>query len=67
MKRFLLLPSLAVKRVIQNGNVYFPYILSCIVSVFTYYIFSSILLNDLMATLPHSAYAWIMLMLIFVH
>ncbi len=63
MKRFLLLPSLAVKRVIQNGNVYFPYILSCIVSVFTYYIFSSILLNDLMATLPHSAYAWIMLMI----
>lgn len=63
MKRFLLLPSLAVKRVIQNGNIYFPYILSCMVSVFTYYIFSSILLNDLIATLPHSAYAWIMLMI----
>ncbi len=63
MKRFLLLPSLAVKRVIQNGNVYVPYILSCIVSVFTYYVFSSILLNDLIATLPHSVYAWMMLMI----
>lgn len=63
MKKWKLLPGLAVKGVIKNGTVYYPYIVACIFSVFTYFIFSSILLNDIMATLPYSTYAWMMLML----
>ncbi len=63
MKRYKLLPGLAIKGVTQNGKIYYPYIISCMFSIFTYFIFSSILENDLISTLPHSAYAWIMLML----
>lgn len=63
MKKWKLLPGLAVKGVIQNGSIYYPYITACIFSVFTYYIFSSILLNDIITTLPYSTYAWMMLML----
>ena len=63
MKKWKLLPALAVKGVTQNGNIYGPYIAACIFSVFTYYIFSSILCNDLIATLPYSTYAWMMLLL----
>lgn len=63
MKKWKLLPGLAVKGVIKNSTVYYPYIIACIFSVFTYFIFSSILLNDIVATLPHSTYAWMMLML----
>ncbi len=63
MKIWKLLPGLAFKGVTQNGTAYYPYIISCIFSVFTYYIFSSILYNDLIATLPYSVYAWMMLLL----
>lgn len=63
MKRWKLLPGLASKRVLQNGTIYYPYLIACIFSVFTYYIFSSILENDLIKTLPYSAYAWMMLLL----
>lgn len=63
MRKWKLLPGLAVKGVTQNGNTYYPYLVSCIFSVFTYYIFSSILCNDLIATLPYSTYAWMMLFL----
>lgn len=63
MRKWKLLPGLAIRGVTQNGNIYYPYIISCIFSVFTYYIFSSILDNDLIATLPHSTYAWMMLLL----
>ena len=63
MKRWKLLPGLAVKGVTQNGRIYYPYIIACIFSVFTYFIFASILENDLIATLPHSTYAWLMLMI----
>lgn len=61
MKKRKLLPMLAARGVTQNGSVYYPYIVSCIFSVFTFFVFSSILENDLIGTLPHSAYAWIML------
>lgn len=61
MKKLKLLPIMAVKGIAQNGNVYYPYFAACIFSVFTYFVFSSILLNDLIATLPRSAYAWAML------
>ena len=56
-----ILPSLAWKGMIQNGTVYYPYLGAGIFSVFTYFIFSSILHNDIIAVLPKSAYAWIFL------
>lgn len=61
MKKWRLLPLLAGRGVVQNGNVYYPYLVSCVFSVFTYFVFASILENDLIKTLPHSAYAWLML------
>ena len=61
MKKLKLLPFMAIKGIVHNGSVYYPYFAACIFSVFTYFVFSSILLNDLIATLPRSAYAWMML------
>lgn len=61
MKKIKLLPLMAVKGVIQNGQVYYPYAFAGIFSVFTYFTFASILCNDIMATLPKSAYAWMLL------
>lgn len=54
---------MAVKGVMQNGTVYYPYLMAGVFSSFTYFIFSSILCNDLVETLPHSAYAWMILMI----
>lgn len=54
---------MAVKGVVQNGTVYYPYLMAGVFSSFTYFIFSSILCNDLVETLPHSAYAWMILMI----
>lgn len=56
-----LLPSLAWKGIISNGNVYYPYLAAGIFSVFTYFVFTSILKNDIIRLLPRSAYAWLML------
>lgn len=61
MNKAKVLPKLALTGVIKNGTVYFPFLGAGVFSVFTYFIFASILHNDLMATLPHSGYAWIML------
>jgi len=63
MKKWKLLPVLAAKGVVQNGYVYYPYLVSAIFSVFVYFAFTSILHNDLIQTLPRSAYAWIMLVI----
>lgn len=61
MNKWKLLPKMAVKGVKQNGTVYYPYLMACIFSVFTFFVFSSILYNDLIKTLPRSAYAWVLL------
>lgn len=61
MNRWKLLPRMALKGVIQNGTVYYPYLMAGIFSAFTYFVFSSILYNDLIETLPRSEYAWMML------
>ena len=45
----------------RNGNVYFPYLIAGIFSVFTYFVFTSILHNDIIKVLPRSSYAWMML------
>ncbi len=61
MKKFKLLPFMAYRGMKQNAIVYYPYIAAYVFSVFTYYTFSSLLYNDLMARLPHSGYTWMML------
>jgi putative ABC transport system permease protein len=52
----LLLPKLALLGIKKNASTYFPYILAGIFSVFVFFVFSSIITNDFMATLPHSFY-----------
>lgn len=61
MKKWKLLPTMAVKGIIANKTVYYPYIFAGIFAAFTYFVFSSILHNDLMAILPYKAYALVML------
>ncbi len=61
MNKWKLLPRMAAKGMLQNGTVYYPYLMAGIFSAFTWFVFSSILCNDLMMKLPRSAYAWMML------
>lgn len=61
LKTWRVLPKLALKGVVKNGVVYYPYICAGIFSAFTFFIFSSILHNDIMAILPKSVYAWMLL------
>lgn len=61
MNKMKLLPVMAYRGVKQNRLVYRPYLMACLFSVFSYYLFSSILHNDLMERLPKAAYAWLML------
>lgn len=56
-----ILPVMAWKGILRNGNVYFPYLAAGIFSVFIYFVFSSILHNDIIKVLPRSGYAWMML------
>ena len=58
-----ILPVMAWKGILRNGNVYFPYLAAGIFSVFTYFVFSSILHNDIIKVLPRSGYAWMILYL----
>ncbi len=61
MNKMKLLPVMAYRGVKQNRLVYRPYLAACFFSVFSYYLFSSLLHNDLMKRLPKAAYAWLML------
>lgn len=63
MKKRKLLPQMAVKGVMANGTVYYPYLAACIFAAFTYFVFASILQNDLVKTLPRAAYAWMLLLI----
>lgn len=58
MNKFLLLPKLSVMGIRKNGSAYGPYMMAGAFCVFTFFVFTSIINNDLMETLPHSAYAW---------
>ena len=58
-----ILPIMAWNGILRNGNVYFPYLAAGIFSIFTYFVFSSILHNDIIRILPRSGYAWMMLYL----
>ncbi len=61
MNKMKLLPVMAYRGVRQNKLVYRPYLMACFFSVFSYYLFASLLHNDLMGRLPKAAYAWMML------
>ncbi len=63
MNKVKLLPVMAFRGIKQNQLVYRPYLLACFFSVFSYYLFSSLLHNDLMLKLPKANYAWLMLSL----
>ena len=57
------MPQLAWKGITTNGNVYYPYLAAGIFAVFTYFVFASILQNDIRDLFPKREYAWIMLYL----
>lgn len=61
MKKSRLLPKLALMGITKNATVYFPYMGAGIFSVFAYFVFSTILHNDLIQTVPNSMYAWALL------
>lgn len=58
-----LLPKLAWRGIVANKNVSYPYLAAGIFSVFIYFVFSSILENDIVTLLPRSSYVWVMLKL----
>lgn len=59
MKKGRILPKMALKGIITNGMVYYPYIVAGIFSVFIFFVFSSIRYNDLTKNLPYAPYALI--------
>lgn len=61
MNKLLLLPKLSVMGIRKNGTSYFPYILAGSFSVFVFFVFSSILDNDIMLTLPRSSNAFVLM------
>lgn len=63
MNKWKLLPHLAAKGILRNGRSYYPFMMAGTFCVFIFFVFSSILDNDLTMTLPHSAYAWMMLLI----
>lgn len=61
MNKLILLPKLSFTGIRKNGSAYIPYMLAGIFSVFVYFAFTSIINNDIMKTLPRSAYAWMLM------
>lgn len=61
LKTWRVLPKLALRGLIKNGEVYYPYFCAGIFSVFTFFVFSSILHNEIINILPRSMYAWMLL------
>lgn len=59
MKKGSILPKMALKGIMTNGMVYYPYIVAGIFSVFIFFVFSSIRYNDLTKNLPYAPYALI--------
>ncbi|MCM1124722.1 MAG: FtsX-like permease family protein [Eubacterium sp.] len=56
-----LLPKLAWKGIASNGNVYYPYLAAGIFSVFTYFVFASVLQNDISRMFPKWQYVCVMM------
>jgi putative ABC transport system permease protein len=61
MNKLILLPRLSVMGIRKNGSTYIPYLAAGIFSAFIFFVFSSILNNDLMKKLPHSGYVWMLM------
>lgn len=61
MKKLTLLPRMAFVGIRKNGATYFPYIIAGMISVFIFFVFASILNNDILEALPHSGYLQILM------
>lgn len=61
MNRRIFLPRLSVMGIRKNSVTYFPYIIAGILSVFVFFVFSSIIHNDIMKTLPHGSYLTVLM------
>lgn len=61
LRKSKILPKLAMTGVMKNGTVYFPYMGAGVFAAFAFFVFSSILHNDIISSLPKSQYAWILL------
>lgn len=61
MNKWVLLPRLSIMGIKKNGATYFPYIIAGMLSVFVFFVFSSMVHNDIMKTLPHSSYAIVLM------
>ena len=61
MKQHKVLPKLAVTGILKNKEAYFPYLAASIFSVFIYFVFASILQNDIMRSLPKAEYILILM------
>ncbi len=61
MKKWRILPKMALKGIMANGMVYYPYIVAGIFSVFTFFVFSSISYNDITDVLPYAPYALVIM------
>ena len=61
MNKKVLLPRLSIMAIKKNGATYFPYIIAGTIAVFVFFVFSSIIHNDIMKTLPHSSYAIVLM------
>ncbi len=63
MSKKILLPSLAFMGIRKNSSTYIPYLAACVFSVFAYFVFDSILYNDIMKQLPRASYALVLMRL----
>lgn len=61
MNKRVFFPRLSAIGIRKNSVTYFPYIIAGILSVFVFFVFSSIIHNDIMKTLPHSAYITVLM------
>ena len=61
MKKWRILPKMALKGIMANGMVYYPYIVAGIFSVFTFFVFSSISYNDITDVLPYAPNALVIM------
>ena len=61
MNRRLLLPKFAIMGIKKNGALYRPYIMTIIFASAIYFMFSSIVANPIMKTVPYAGYAIMLL------
>ncbi|PKM52311.1 MAG: hypothetical protein CVV02_02795 [Firmicutes bacterium HGW-Firmicutes-7] len=62
-KKRHLLPVLAINGILKNNSIYGPYIFAGAFAVFVFFTLSSIIVNDLVYTLPYSGYIKVLMMI----